>query len=488
MSIALLAASLTLAAVFALAGAAKLADRAGTRRAAEDFGVPTRFAGPVGMGVAVAELVVAGLLLPAATRSWAAVAALALLFAFSGAIGLALARGRAPECHCFGRLHSAPAGWGTLARNAVLAGLAAFVAVAGREDAGPGALAWAGRLDAVGWVVVGLVAALLVTVAAGGVVVLHLLRGHGRLLVRLERVEERLRAAGLELDEPDAMPQLGLAPGTRAPAFWLADTEGSRVALGDLLEPGRPLLLLFTSPTCGPCAMLMPEVARWQREQAGELTVALVSDGDPEAVRAHARQHGLANVLLDEKHAIYGAYEANGTPSAVLVADDGTIASWLAAGADWIETLVEQALDGLGRTPGLPVGTLLPPLRLTGLDGAERELAELVDGPTVLLFWNPGCGFCRAMHEDLLAWERERPVAAPALVVVSAGNADDVRAEELSSPVLLDPEWEVATALGAGGTPMGLLLDGERTIASSPVVGAEAVLDLLGARRLSGAR
>jgi len=485
MSIALLAGSLALAAVFALAGAAKLADRPGARRAAEGFGVPVSLSGTVGVAVAVAELVVAGLLLPAATRFGAAVAALVLLTLFCAAIGLALARGRAPECHCFGRLHSAPAGWGTLARNAVLAGLAAFVAVAARDDAGPGALAWSGRLDALAWLVVALVVALLVTVAVGGAVLLHVLRGHGRLLVRLERVEERLRAAGLELDEPDALPQLGLAPGTPAPGFWLADTAGGRVALGDLIEPGRPLLLLFTSPTCGPCTMLMPEVARWQREHAGELTVALVSDGDPDAVRAHAAEHGLANVLVDEKLAIYGAYEANGTPSAVLVAEDGTIASWLAAGAEWIETLVEQAADGLGRTPGLPVGAPLPPLRLTGLDGGERELAGLVEGPTVLLFWNPGCGYCRAMHDDVLAWERERPDGAPALVVVSAGDPDEVRAEGFSAPVLLDPEWETAGAFDAGGTPMGLLVDGDRRIGSAPVAGAEAVLALLGADRVS---
>lgn len=488
MSIALLAASLALAAVLAVAGAAKLSDRTGARRAAEGFGVPAQLAGAVAAGVAGLELVVAGLLLPATTRFGAAVAALALLTLFCAATGVALARGRAPECHCFGRLHSAPAGWGTLARNAVLAGLAAFVAVAARDDSGPGALAWAGRLDALRWVVVGLVAALLVTAAAGGAVVLHLLRGHGRLLVRLDRVEERLRAAGLELDERDDLPQLGLAPGTPAPAFWLADAAGGRVALGDLLGPGRPLLLLFTSPTCGPCTRLMPEVARWQREHAGALTVALVSDGDPDAVRAEAAEHGLANVLLDEELAIYGAYEANGTPSAVLVAADGTIASWLAAGAEWIETLAEHAVDGPGRAPGVPVGTLLPSLRLEGLDGAGRKLAELVEGPTVLLFWNPGCGYCRAMRDDVLAWERERPDGAPALVVVSAGDPEEVRAEGFSVPVLLDPEWEAAGALGAGGTPMGLLVDEDRRIGSAPLAGAEAVLELLGAGRVSAGR
>ena len=57
---------------------------------------------------------------------------LVLSLVFSVAIALSLARGRAPECHCFGQLHSAPAGPMTLARNAVLAALAVFVHHPGR--------------------------------------------------------------------------------------------------------------------------------------------------------------------------------------------------------------------------------------------------------------------------------------------------------------------------------------------------------------------
>ena len=72
-----------------------------------------------------------------------------------------------------------------------------------------------------------------------------------------------------------------------------AETRLSYAALGDLLEPGRPALLLFTSPTCGPCTHLVPSVAAWQREHADELTIALLSTGAPDAVRAEAAEHGL---------------------------------------------------------------------------------------------------------------------------------------------------------------------------------------------------
>jgi methylamine dehydrogenase accessory protein MauD len=479
--------SLVLAGVFAVAGVAKLLDGDGSRHAARAFGVPDALAGVVGSGIPLVEVAIAALLLPAATRWWAAIGGLALLLAFCAAIGAAMARGEAPDCHCFGQLHSAPAGWRTLARNGVLALIAAFVVVAGRDDAGPGAFAWVSRLDGTGLVVLALGAVLAASVAVGGYVVAHVLRSYGRVLVRLDAVEGRLRAAGFVLDEPDEMPEFGLAPGTPAPGFSLPSVGGERVALGDLLQPGRPVLLLFTSPNCGSCAVLMPTVARWQREHADELTIALLSDGDGERIRAEAAEHGLERVLVDEGLTVYEAYLANGTPSAVLVGDDGSIASWLAAGSEWIESLVEQAHAGLGRTPGLPVGSEAPLTRLATLDGREVSVAEVVEGPTVALFWNPGCGFCRSMHDDVLAWEASRPAGAPALLVVSAGEAEEVRAERFASTVLLDPEWAVSTAFGADGTPMAVLVGADGRIASSVVGGGPAVLELLGTGALSAA-
>ena len=99
----------------------------------------------------------------------------------------------------------------------------------------------------------------------------------------------------------------------------------------------------------------------------------------------------------------------------------------------------------------------------------------------MLVFWNPGCGFCRSLHEDLLAWEAERPEGAPALIVVSSGELVGVKAEGFASTVLLDPEWELSSALGADGTPMAMLVSADGRIASPLVSGGAAVLELLGA-------
>ena len=477
--------ALGLSAVFLVAGIAKLLESQGSREAAKAFGVPEGLAGLVGRGLPLAELAIAVLLLPTLTRWYAGIAAFVLLLAFCAGIARVMARGETPDCHCFGQLHSASAGWTTLARTGLLAAIAGFLVVVGRDDPGPSVVAWTASLDATEWVVLALAVALAIVVAIGGYAMLHVMRSYGKVLVRLDAMESRLRAAGFELEEPEEIPELGLEPGTPAPTFELASATDERISLDDLRAGGNPVLLLFTSPTCGPCSHLMPTVAEWQREHAGELTIALLSAGESDAVRADAAEHGVENVLLDSDLAVYEAYEANGTPSAALVGDDGNVAAWLAAGSDWIENLVQQALSGLGRTPGLPVGSELPELELARLEGGEIALAEAIERDSVLLFWNPGCGFCRSLHEDLLAWEGSAPEEAPALIVVSAGEAVSVKAENFASQVLLDPEWHASGALGADGTPMAVLVSADGRIASGVVGGGPAVLELLGVVELA---
>src|ERR1700691_479260 len=127
----LLLVRLLLSATFALAGITKAADPAGARQSILDFGAPASLAGPVARLLPLAELACAIALLLAASAVWGAVGALALLLLFIAAICISLARGRRPDCHCFGQLHSAPVGWTTLARNAVLCAMAGLVILQG---------------------------------------------------------------------------------------------------------------------------------------------------------------------------------------------------------------------------------------------------------------------------------------------------------------------------------------------------------------------
>ena len=138
---------LVLAAVFAVAGVAKLLDAAGSRGALEGFGVPRGAARLAGRVLPVAELAIAAGLLVPASAWWSALAAAGLLAVFMAAIGVSMARGAAPDCHCFGRLHSAPVSWRTQVRNGVLAAAGGVAVLAGRGASGLSPVRWAGHLD-----------------------------------------------------------------------------------------------------------------------------------------------------------------------------------------------------------------------------------------------------------------------------------------------------------------------------------------------------
>jgi thiol-disulfide isomerase/thioredoxin len=451
------AARILLAAVFVVAAVAKLADLEGARRAAGDFGVPPRLAGGLAPALAIAELAVAALLIPGSTAVVGAAAALALLLLFSGAIGVSLARGRAPDCHCFGRLHSAPAGRGTLARNGALASLAAFALAGSLADRPEGALDWIGGLSEAEALMLGTGLALAVVAAA----FVGLLRSYGKVLLRVERLESALAAAGYELDEA---PAVGLEPRTPAPDFE---------ALGALLERRLPLLLVFISPGCGPCEALMPDLATWQSAHAEHLTVAVLANGESAEIGAEAERHGLVDVFADAEGQMYDAYEASGTPSAVLIAADGTVASFVAAGPSAIAELVAGVLDA----PGLPIGAPAPALHsLTALDAGAPRVGERA---SLVLFWNPDCGFCRSMHEELLAWEAAATGSSPQLLLISSGDQERTRAEGFRSPVLLDTEHAASEAFRAGGTPSAVLVDADGRVASELLMGAEAILGRL---------
>lgn len=507
MDFVLLLVRLVLAVAFAVAGVAKLADLTGSRQAMRDFGVPARLAKPLGTLLPLVELAVALALVPRASAWWGALGGLVLLLAFVAGIGTNLARGKQPACHCFGQLHSAPAGWPTLARNGVLAAVAGFILWQGRDAPGLSVVAWADDLSTVEGVALGIALLALVLAAAVGWAIVHLLSQHGRLLLRLDALEA---ASGVTPQQAATdRPTTGLPAGTPAPAFSLSGLHGETLTLDALRAAGKSVLLVFSDPGCGPCNALMPEIGRWQREHAAAMTVAVVSRGTPEANRAKASEHGVGTVLLQQNREVAEAYRTNGTPTAVLVRPDGTIGSPTAAGAEAIRSLVARTTGSAvaptiplrpvpgngggsqarnGAPPPVPTprpaapkpGDPAPTVRLPDLDGAEVDLADFTGQPTLVLFWNPGCGFCQRMLDDLKSWEADSPADAPRLLVVSTGSAETNREMDLRSTVVLDQGFSAGRAFGASGTPSAVLVDAEGKIASAVAVGAPAVLALAG--------
>jgi hypothetical protein len=105
-----------------VSGAAKIADRPRWREQAAGMRAPA-WAVPALPWV---ELVVGAALVTRLATPWAAVAAAALLVAFTGLITLNLLDGRHPPCACFGQLSVKPLAWSAVGRNAVLFVLAAL--------------------------------------------------------------------------------------------------------------------------------------------------------------------------------------------------------------------------------------------------------------------------------------------------------------------------------------------------------------------------
>ncbi|MEX1158170.1 MAG: redoxin domain-containing protein, partial [Thermomicrobiales bacterium] len=347
-----------------------------------------------------------------------------------------------------------------------------------------------------------------------GWLVLHLLQQNGRILGRLEHLEGLLMP-GAEASQPaPGRMQAGLPVGSPAPAFSLSGLYGETLTLDALRAQGKPVMLLFSDPGCGPCTALLPEVGRWQRERSAKLTVAVISRGAVEANRAKVTEHGVTATLIQQDREVSEQYQAHGTPSAVIVSPDGTIGSSVAQGAEAIRRLINGLVAVRATIPVQPapvangraggnghravapqaqpqrhgapqIGQDAPPIALPDLDGEMVDLSSFRGNRTLVLFWNPGCGFCQRMLGDLKAWEANSPTDAPRLLVVSTGAVEVNRAMGLRSTVVLDQGFNVGREFGASGTPSAALVDGDGKIASQLVVGAPDVLNLAGDQQAS---
>jgi uncharacterized membrane protein YphA (DoxX/SURF4 family)/peroxiredoxin len=344
----LLTLRLLLAVVFVLAGVTKLLDLPGSRKAVAGFGVPARLSAPVGLLLPIAELVVAIALIPRATAWWGALGAVIMLTLFVVGIAVSVARGKAPDCHCFGQLYSEPVGRSTLVRNVALAVLAGFVLWQGP---GTSAVEWVGDLSNAEWVLLVAIGLLAVCVIGQGFLFFNLMKQHGRLLLRLDALEAGPGTIGQApaAARPPALSHQQLAIGSVAPAFTLHDLDEGVVTLADLLAPGKPVFLMFSDPGCGSCTALLPEIAGWQQACPG-LTMAVISRGTSEGNRAKARDLGIRYILLQRDRETAQAYGSHATPCAVIVRPDGTIGSQVAVGPVAIRNLVEpwgnESADG----------------------------------------------------------------------------------------------------------------------------------------------
>lgn len=471
MSLVLFIARLLLAATFVAAGVAKLMDPAGSRKSMSDFGVPERLTPALGLLLPLAEILCALALLPGASAMWGASGILVLLLLFIAGMSLSLARGRRPDCRCFGQMQSSPIGWRTVLRNVVLACIAAFIVWQSSLNGEASAISLPGSLSGTEVAVTGLALAVAGLAAFQSWAMVHLLRQNGRLLLRVEALESN-KAGAQHVEEP--LP--GLPLNDPAPAFSLKNLDGESVTFDMLRASGKPLLLFFLEPDCSACDAVLPDLSRWQRDYGEQMLIVPVSRGAASVNRTKTAKSGIRNVLLQADREVANAYQVEGSPSAVIVRD-GLVASPLALGVDAIRSLVARAV----MPPSVKKGDAVPSLKLSALDGETLDVVSLLGRRMLILFWNPACGFCGQMLESLKTWERNPQPGAPELLVISAGSPGDIRNQGFRARILLDPYFAASQVFQSGGTPSAVLIDEQGIVASDVGVGAVEVLHLTGA-------
>jgi peroxiredoxin len=144
-----------------------------------------------------------------------------------------------------------------------------------------------------------------------------------------------------------------------------------------------------------------------------------------------------------------------------------------------LATLVQELTAEPPDTPMLPIGSEVPDVVLTDLDGAERGLEKYRGEPIALVFFNPDCGYCRQLAPQL----GELSEGSQRVVLVSSGEADELRSlateHGWSFDILLDSDFRAVEAMEAAGTPTGYLIDAEGKIASTQAMGVEFVLNMI---------
>jgi cytochrome oxidase Cu insertion factor (SCO1/SenC/PrrC family) len=372
----------------------------------------------------------------------------------------------------------------------------------GRHDPGASVVGWleplgpADRvLATIGAVAVGLLAALTILVG-------WLLVQQRQLLARLGAIEAQLEegtpaAAEREHARP---PDKGLPIGAPAPPFVLPDLAGAPRALSTLLEARRPVLLVFGSAGCDPCAALLPELVRWQREHAPTMEVVVVSSGTPDENRQKLAGLAADRVLLQADSEVADAYAAQWTPGAVLIARTGRIASAGAYGDQAIRALVARAVAApdvpvvgspeargdrgalsIVRSGGPPrLGDPAPPLSRPGPRrprARSRRLPRPRHARRVLAAELPPLPAASGGPPPLGGGAAPQRAAAPDRLLRIGRREPGARIQVVARPRRRIPARK---AFGARGTPSAVLVDAEGRIASTVAVGARDVLALAG--------
>lgn len=456
-----------LAAVLITSGVLKLRDRSGTREAVTGFSIiPAALVVPIAMFLPVVEVGLGLALLVVWGRLFAVAAllSLALMTAFAVVVGVSLARGERPTCHCFGEASSEPISTGTVVRNVALVAVALVAVALGRP--------FDGFFPVLGEVSAEIVSLVVLSVSAGALIwwLWFRLADSHRARVRAER----------ERDEARERPTTN-AP-VSIPDVVVHDRNGAGMTLAGIVAgEGKARLLVGVSPGCAMCKDLVPQLPVWREQFGKELGVTVLSWGTWEAsVEAYGDEAD--HLFVSPDGSAFMALGMSGTPAVVLLGNNNTVAAGPAMGqAEILEllTTVVQAI-GVNMMTGqahqvqepqplgggdsgeehLPrVGSTVAEVRVQDERGVESTLVEALariapQGTVPVVAWRDTCPYCGEIATEIAQFSERAEV-----VLLANEPIASVRAQGILGPVLQTVGADASAVLGVPGTPAGYPVD-----------------------------
>lgn len=489
MDIVLLVLRLLLAGVFSLAAIAKLLDQTGSQKAMTDFGVPASMSKPASLLLSVVELTIAVSLLFVSSAWFGAIGAGLLLAVFIAAMMYQVLKGNAPDCHCFGQVHSEPVGTSSIVRNILLFAGSSFLI--SRGQFGQGFSLVQSDQDVL-TILIGICVVGLLLVAT---VYLATIASKQEDLVRKIGVLEAIaRDGGLVEREDAGNPNEGLPIGALVPYFALPGLDGAVVSLADIRADGLPVLFTYVSPTCNPCEALLPEFDEWKSALEGKVKLVFLSTGREQDNRAKFTGNIAGDVLLQKDREVTDSLMIKWTPTSLLMDAHGRVASHMAAGDTAIRELVQKLQDedlseeykyfAFATTPAkIRIGESVPEIELTDIDGNTVTAANFHGKETLVTFWSTGCPHCLNMMDELREWDISRGENEPNLVLFSDGDEEAHKEFGLRAPVIIDKGHKNAAEFGMYGTPSAVLVDADGKIITETAIGAPNIWSLIGRER-----
>jgi thioredoxin-related protein len=117
--------------------------------------------------------------------------------------------------------------------------------------------------------------------------------------------------------------KLLLVKGSEAPTFALRDENSQEVKLEDY--KGKKTLLVFSQEACPYCKDFYPILNEFQAQQEDMNIVVMQIGSTPEQNKKYKNKEGIRPSLLAASHELLQAYKIKGTPTSVLLDEEGKV-------------------------------------------------------------------------------------------------------------------------------------------------------------------